>query len=92
MIFVPVSLKQTAVYHARREPLFIAKNGYGDLVVMSIDEEHRTVVIVTARYSASQFWSRLICMRRVQDVCKVSVVQQQKRVRPLGITRRPDSL
>ena len=24
--------------HARREPLFITKNGYGDLVVMSIYE------------------------------------------------------
>ncbi len=45
MIFVPVSPKQTAVCQASREPLFITKNGYGDLVVMSIDEEHRTVVI-----------------------------------------------
>jgi len=25
------------VCHARREPLFITKNGYGDLVVMSIE-------------------------------------------------------
>lgn len=51
MIFVPVSPKQAAVCQASREPLFIAKNGYGDLVVMSIG----TVVIVTVRYSASRF-------------------------------------
>lgn len=74
MIFVPISPKQAAVCQASREPLFIAKNGYGDLVVMSIDAEHRTVVIVTVRYSASQFWSRLIHTRQVQDACKVSVV------------------
>lgn len=35
MIFVPISPKQAAVCQASREPLFIAKNGYGDLVVMS---------------------------------------------------------
>lgn len=55
MIFVPISPKQAAVCQASREPLFIAKNGYGDLVVMSIDAEHRTVVIVTVRYSAIEF-------------------------------------
>ena len=27
----------TALCHAKREPLFITKNGYGDLVVMSIE-------------------------------------------------------
>lgn len=27
----------SAICHARREPIFITKNGYGDLVVMSIE-------------------------------------------------------
>ncbi len=27
----------TDICHARREPIFITKNGYGDLVVMSIE-------------------------------------------------------
>ena len=27
----------SALCHAKREPLFITKNGYGDLVVMSIE-------------------------------------------------------
>ena len=29
--------------HARREPLFITKNGYGDLVVMSIESYEELV-------------------------------------------------
>ena len=33
--------------HARREPLFITKNGYGDLVVMSIEAYEE--MIETAR-------------------------------------------
>ena len=31
------------VCHARREPLFITKNGYGDLVVMSIESYEELV-------------------------------------------------
>ena len=37
--------------HARREPLFITKNGYGDLVVMSIEAYEE--MIETARTDAS---------------------------------------
>lgn len=36
--------------HARREPLFITKNGYGDLVVMSIEAYEE--MIETARTDA----------------------------------------
>jgi len=32
--------------HARREPLFITKNGYGDLVVMSIETYEEMMEIV----------------------------------------------
>lgn len=37
--------------HARREPLFITKNGYGDLVVMSIEAYEE--MIETARMDAA---------------------------------------
>lgn len=37
--------------HARREPLFITKNGYGDLVVMSIEAYEE--MIQTARTDAA---------------------------------------
>ncbi len=37
--------------HARREPLFITKNGYGDLVVMSIEAYEE--MIETARTDAT---------------------------------------
>ena len=37
--------------HARREPLFITKNGYGDLVVMSIEAYEE--MIETARTAAA---------------------------------------
>lgn len=37
--------------HARREPLFITKNGYGDLVVMSIETYEE--MIENARTDAS---------------------------------------
>ena len=32
--------------HARREPLFITKNGYGDLVVMSIETYEEMIDII----------------------------------------------
>lgn len=38
-------LRETAkisdLCHAKKEPIFIAKNGYGDLVIMSIDTYQR---------------------------------------------------
>lgn len=37
--------------HARREPLFITKNGYGDLVVMSIEAYDE--LVETARVDAA---------------------------------------
>lgn len=37
--------------HARREPLFITKNGYGDLVVMSIETYEE--MVETARTDAA---------------------------------------
>lgn len=37
--------------HARREPLFITKNGYGDLVVMSIETYEE--MMETARIDAA---------------------------------------
>ncbi len=37
--------------HARREPIFITKNGYGDLVVMSIEAYEE--MIETARTDAA---------------------------------------
>ncbi|MDO5424583.1 MAG: type II toxin-antitoxin system prevent-host-death family antitoxin [Eubacteriales bacterium] len=37
--------------HARREPLFITKNGYGDLVIMSIETYEE--MIETARTDAA---------------------------------------
>lgn len=37
--------------HARREPLFITKNGYGDLVVMSIEAYEE--MVETARTDAA---------------------------------------
>ena len=39
------------LFHARREPLFITKNGYGDLVVMSIEAYEE--MIETARTDAA---------------------------------------
>ena len=36
---------------------------------VKLDEDN-----VTVRYSAIEFWSRLIHTRQVQDACKVSVV------------------
>ena len=40
----------SALCHAKREPLFITKNGYGDLVVMSIEMYEE--MIDTARVDA----------------------------------------
>ena len=39
------------ICHARREPVFITKNGYGDLVVMSIEAHEE--MIETARTDAA---------------------------------------
>ncbi len=39
------------ICHARREPVFITKNGYGDLVVMSIEAYEE--MIETARTDAA---------------------------------------
>ena len=50
------------IAHKEQEPIFITKNGYSDLVVMSselydkfarinrIDEPHKTVYVVTIQY------------------------------------------
>lgn len=43
--------------HARREPIFVTKNGYGDLVVMSIDTYEQitgTSEIDNAIYTSEQ--------------------------------------
>ena len=42
--------------HTRREPVFITKNGYGDLVVMSIDafERREEVLKLRARLAAAE--------------------------------------
>jgi len=46
----------SALCHAKREPLFITKNGYGDLVVMSIEmyEEMLDVARVDAAIHAAE--------------------------------------
>lgn len=41
----------SALCHAKREPLFITKNGYGDLVVMSIEVYEE--LMETARVDAA---------------------------------------
>lgn len=41
----------SALCHAKREPLFITKNGYGDLVVMSIETYEE--MLETARTDAA---------------------------------------
>lgn len=43
--------KISELCHARREPLFITKNGYGDLVIMSIETYEE--MIETARTDAA---------------------------------------
>lgn len=40
--------------HARREPVFITKNGYGDLVVMSIETYEAMTEIAAADAAISQ--------------------------------------
>ena len=35
------------ICHARREPIFITKNGYGDLVVMSIETYEAMVAAIS---------------------------------------------
>ena len=46
----------SALCHAKREPLFITKNGYGDLVVMSIetDEEMQEITQVDAAITEAE--------------------------------------
>ena len=47
----------SALCHAKREPLFITKNGYGDLVVMSIEmyEEMLDAARVDAAIHAAEY-------------------------------------
>ncbi len=40
--------------HAKREPLFITKNGYGDLVVMSIEAYEEIIETVQADTAISE--------------------------------------
>ncbi len=40
--------------HARREPLFITKNGYGDLVIMSIETYEEMIETVRTDISISE--------------------------------------
>ncbi len=40
--------------HARREPLFITKNGYGDLVVMSIETYEEMIEIARTDAAISE--------------------------------------
>ena len=46
----------SALCHAKREPLFITKNGYGDLVVMSIEtyEEMQQIIKVDAAITEAE--------------------------------------
>lgn len=46
----------SALCHAKREPLFITKNGYGDLVVMSIEtyEEIQQIIQVDAAITEAE--------------------------------------
>ena len=46
----------SALCHAKREPLFITKNGYGDLVVMSIEtyEEMQEITQVDAAITEAE--------------------------------------
>ena len=46
----------SALCHAKREPLFITKNGYGDLVVMSIEtyEEMQQIIQVDAAITEAE--------------------------------------
>lgn len=46
--------KISELCHARREPLFITKNGYGDLVVMSIEAYEE--MIETARIDLKSYF------------------------------------
>ena len=44
------------ICHAKREPVFITKNGYGDLVIMSIDayERREEVLKLRAKIEAAE--------------------------------------
>lgn len=37
--------KISEICHAKQEPVFITKNGYGDLVIMSIETYERTLAV-----------------------------------------------
>ena len=57
--------------HARREPVFITKNGYGDLVVMSIETYEammETVAVDTAIAEAEAEFERDGQLHDAQDV------------------------
>ena len=55
------------ICHTRKEPVFITKNGYGDLVVMSIEAYDEMVKNVTIDKAISQSEAELAKSQKLYD-------------------------
>ena len=55
------------ICHAVREPVFITKNGYGDLVVMSIDTYERMLEVAAADVAISEAEAQIQADDKLHD-------------------------
>lgn len=54
-------------FHARREPIFITKNGYGDLVIMSIEAYEELIEMIKLDTAISEAESEYAADGQLHD-------------------------
>ena len=69
------------ICHTRKEPVFITKNGYGDLVVMSIEVYDEMIKNMTIDKAISQSEAELAKSQKLYDVKEALASLKRKRLK-----------
>lgn len=69
------------ICHTRKEPVFITKNGYGDLVVMSIEVYDEMIKNMTIDKAISQSEAELAKNQKLYDAKEALASLKRKRLK-----------
>ena len=69
------------ICHTRKEPVFITKNGYGDLVVMSIEVYDEMIKNMTIDKAISQSEAELAKSQKLYDAKETLASLKRKRLK-----------
>ena len=77
--------------HRTEEPIYITKNGYGDMVIMSM-ENYESTMKQLAMYRDIEISERQIETEQVKDARKALGEMRQSMVYKLNVTEHADEL